>query len=465
MEIVTALLKGDVHLQEESTTRRCFTPLHQAAATGHLEAAAALIKAGADVQATTRRGFTPLHQAAVNWRLEVVAALLKAGADPEPMCSNGHTSLHVAYPYGSCSPRLLRLLVDAGVDTTLPVVAFKTPDGEVLSNETPLETTYRRLKENKIGGKDTTEWQIHKLEGVRRLLTCVGAVHAASWLWHNDVGATIVGRAPEISTMKTTVPTPLRMMLPTLRRRARKRGVLLRALFRWVVKLTLIMCRGSFLCFQWYDPCCSVLTLHGATLFAAHGVPGKISRASFAPPSCKLVAKLACCLAMLVWYQRPFAVLPALRSALCFMEGRDDVGHCFILSFFRQRFLNGPTFWSVIAYLSATWPKEALHSLTLQPATAVVRDACSHPEGAAKSLLMPGCVVAVERSSPCISPLQVVNRCINFCLLRLRFAESIMWLQKFRVRPPPVRQAGRSGQSLVYLGSGVTTYLYLGFLI
>lgn len=76
------------------------------------------------------------------------------------------------------------------------------------------------------------EEQLHGLEGLRRLLRRVEAVHAASWLWHSS-GVPAIRRASESSRRANITSTSLRKMLPALRRRAkRRRGVLLQALFR-----------------------------------------------------------------------------------------------------------------------------------------------------------------------------------------------------------------------------------------
>ena len=145
---------------------------------------------------------------------------------------NGRTSLFNAI--GRCSPRIVRLLVDAGADTTSAIRITDAPEGNVVSDETPLDLTIRSLHEKRGEGGEATEEQLHGLEGIRRLLLRVGAVHAVSWLWPNDIP--IIDHAPKSSSGGKTTSTSLRMMLPALRRRTRRRHyVLLRALFRWVV--------------------------------------------------------------------------------------------------------------------------------------------------------------------------------------------------------------------------------------
>ena len=60
------------------------TPLHYAARKGHLEVAACLLAAGADVNAHDEAmiGETPLGEVAGNCSLEMARLLVEAGADP-----------------------------------------------------------------------------------------------------------------------------------------------------------------------------------------------------------------------------------------------------------------------------------------------------------------------------------------------------------------------------------------------
>ena len=105
----------------------------------------------------------------------------------------------------------------------------------MVSNETLLETVNCSLRAQRVAGKEATVEQLHRLEGIRRLLLRVDAVHAVSWLWHNDDVPT-TGRSPESSERDKATLVLLGMTLPVLRRRARRRGVILGALFRLVVK-------------------------------------------------------------------------------------------------------------------------------------------------------------------------------------------------------------------------------------
>ncbi|CAM9394450.1 unnamed protein product [Ectocarpus sp. 8 AP-2014] len=229
-EIAAVLVDGGADVNAADT--HGLTPLHLAAADySNCKIVTKLIKAGADVNAANTDGLTPLHAAAFDSsHCEIVTKLIEAGADVHAEDPGGHTPLNCAVGQNCCT-RLLRLLVDAGGVTT-SAVSVKTVGGEMISNETPLETVNRRLKEKKLDEKNATEDHIHRLEGARRLLSCAEAVHATSWLRHDDSGPSIVECAEEGPNEKTTESTALRMTLPMLRLRSRKRVVLLRALLR-----------------------------------------------------------------------------------------------------------------------------------------------------------------------------------------------------------------------------------------
>ena len=219
-EVVTALVNAGADL--EATCSGDLTPLHVAAHEGHWEVVTALVNAGADLQATCSVGFTPLHVAAHEGTVDVATALVKAGADPEANRCGGITPLHLAADAGLST--LVRAMIDAGAHS----------DTRDFSGETPLDSVSRKLRAKKTGDKDDAaeEDRLRRLDGVRRLLLRVEAVHALSWLWHTHVpifdGAAEGGRAQIVSS------TSLTMMLQALRRRASRRVLLLRGVFRWV---------------------------------------------------------------------------------------------------------------------------------------------------------------------------------------------------------------------------------------
>ena len=89
-----------------------YTALHAVTYSGHEAAVAALIAAGADVNASCRNGLTPLHYAAIWGHEAIVAALIAAGADVNAKSWNGLTPLYWA-AYG-CHEALIAALIAAG---------------------------------------------------------------------------------------------------------------------------------------------------------------------------------------------------------------------------------------------------------------------------------------------------------------------------------------------------------------
>ncbi len=72
------------------------TPLHEAAAMGHLEVARLLLERGADVNAKNKHGFTPLHFAAGIGHTDVAKLLLEHGADVNAKDEHGRTPADIA---------------------------------------------------------------------------------------------------------------------------------------------------------------------------------------------------------------------------------------------------------------------------------------------------------------------------------------------------------------------------------
>lgn len=125
------------------------------------------------------------------------------------------------------SPKVVRLLIDAGADTSsvLRVTYTDTAGGEVYFIGTPLAFTVDCLRKKKIRRIQATEEQLHRLEAVRRLLLRVEAVHAVSWLWVWDpfLISDATGDTSRSSWKPSARGTQLVSMLPILRRR--RRGV------------------------------------------------------------------------------------------------------------------------------------------------------------------------------------------------------------------------------------------------
>lgn len=138
------------------------------------------------------------------------------------------------------SPRVVRLLIDAGADTSASYSALDMQrGGEIVCRLTPLALVEHYISERtSASGLKRTEGDLKGLEAIRRLLLQVDALGAVSWLWRAPSSA--FGRAAECKGRSKSTPaatgTPLTMMLPVMRRRAARRGMALPALFRWGVK-------------------------------------------------------------------------------------------------------------------------------------------------------------------------------------------------------------------------------------
>ncbi|WP_323762096.1 ankyrin repeat domain-containing protein [Maricaulis sp.] len=102
----TAVMTGDVGVMTEIGQLRDLSTatdwagrplLHAAARAGRADSAAALIEAGADVDAVDAIGFTALFEAARDRRGEVVDLLIEAGADVDHVASENGMSLTVVH--------------------------------------------------------------------------------------------------------------------------------------------------------------------------------------------------------------------------------------------------------------------------------------------------------------------------------------------------------------------------------
>ena len=91
-ELITVLLAAGADVNPPSSQ----SPLHGAARLGGPGSIAALVAAGAQVDAQDSRGMTPLHEAVEARKPANMAALLKAGADVHLRMQDGDTPLHLA---------------------------------------------------------------------------------------------------------------------------------------------------------------------------------------------------------------------------------------------------------------------------------------------------------------------------------------------------------------------------------
>jgi uncharacterized protein len=94
------------------------TALHWAVHRGDLEAAKALLTAGADVNAANRYGVQPAHLAAENGDAAMMRALLEARADPNAVFAEGETLLMTAARTGDVATIETLIAAGANVDAT-----------------------------------------------------------------------------------------------------------------------------------------------------------------------------------------------------------------------------------------------------------------------------------------------------------------------------------------------------------
>lgn len=155
--------------------------------------------------------------------LQVYVNIARDRKDVSPMkCCFKESSLGIS----SC--RILRMLLDAGLDTGISV-----EDGVSFTNDLirqrEEEADYNPMDKKELG-----------LQGIRRLLMQAEAVHAASWRWPMRLNGSVwrsasTAAATAASTTTTTTTTSsaqLRRMQPILRRRSTKPSALLASLFR-----------------------------------------------------------------------------------------------------------------------------------------------------------------------------------------------------------------------------------------
>lgn len=226
--------------------------LHAAAQHNHVDILAMLTKAGVVDTGTALIG------AAERGHDAPVKLLLQEHSEKNAPGVGAYVNNKIDDPFGrnplrrsvveacrACAPRVVRMLVDAGVDTASAVPITKTRGGYgPATNATLLAFTTRNLRKRTAGGKPATEEELHRLEAVRRLLLRVKAVRAVSWLWPND--APLIGRVGKGDRKAKKASAPLGRMLPSLRRRAATRGAPLAPLFRWVVNVAMTLtCGGS----------------------------------------------------------------------------------------------------------------------------------------------------------------------------------------------------------------------------
>jgi ankyrin len=114
---VEALLARGAEI-EAAETYRGQTALMLAAGEGNVDAARALIAAGANVNAQSKSGFTPLLFAVRNAQLDAARLLLEHGANANDLAPDGTSALNVAIV--NAFYEVASLLLEHGADPNLP---------------------------------------------------------------------------------------------------------------------------------------------------------------------------------------------------------------------------------------------------------------------------------------------------------------------------------------------------------
>ena len=107
------------------------TPLHQAAAHGHVSTVKAMLKAGCPVDAVTVNGLSVLHSAAAGGNAEVIREVLSTGCDINAADNDGETPLHVAAREGKTEA--LKELIRCGASKEGTALGFAPLHFAVLS--------------------------------------------------------------------------------------------------------------------------------------------------------------------------------------------------------------------------------------------------------------------------------------------------------------------------------------------
>lgn len=210
--------------------------LRLASGDGHLNIVALLTEAGVDDTTGTALGRAARsgHEACFKFLLQRQEERGSAGVGHYVNKPDARGATPVFSAIEACPPRaqrIVRLLLDAGAETA-STLRVTDPMGKPFYSGTPLSWATRCLHEKVLDGEEATKEQLRSLEAIRRLLLRVEAVHTVSWRWRNE--APTVARPAGRACGDPAVSGTLAATLPLMKRRARRRGVLLAAMSRWV---------------------------------------------------------------------------------------------------------------------------------------------------------------------------------------------------------------------------------------
>ncbi|KAL2756479.1 hypothetical protein ACRALDRAFT_2042593 [Sodiomyces alcalophilus JCM 7366] len=112
IDVCLTLVRGGADCTSPMDESRTVTPIHLAAELGLDAVVAAMIAAGANMEATTWQGYTPLYAATENGHPSTVRLLLKRGASVRARSASGGNVLFVATRHPAILKRLIGLRID-----------------------------------------------------------------------------------------------------------------------------------------------------------------------------------------------------------------------------------------------------------------------------------------------------------------------------------------------------------------
>lgn len=233
--------------------------LDVAAQSGHSETVRELLRLGLAVCGGGDRGESALRLAAQNRHLGVMRMLTDAGVvdtgialsystdggqvasvkfllqQERAAADRGYANFRNKFGLApltlsvwSATPRITRMLLDAGADETLLCRDYSRT-GEFF--ETPLALATLGLERKRHRGQPATEDELNRLRAIQRLLMRVEAVRAVSWLWVSDMSC-VPPPSEETGGGETAVVASAALSVPVVWRRRQIRHAIVPALVR-----------------------------------------------------------------------------------------------------------------------------------------------------------------------------------------------------------------------------------------